>query len=157
MGFFQYFEDFQKGATYRHRPGRTLTESDDSFFSLLTMNHNPLCIDRGLGPQGPQVQHPVAGPLVFSTAVGLSVPDFKGASIASLGYDEIRQLAPVFHGDTIFAETTVLELKELQSRPDRGIVQVETTVRNQRDEVVLTFRRQVLVPRKGRTAEDHLK
>jgi len=153
MSFGRYFEEFRVGAVYKHWPGRTLSEADDSFFSILTMNHNPFHIDAGHAGRTRQAQRVVAGPLVFATAVGMSVPDVSGQCGASLGYDEIKHAAPVFHGDTIYAETEILDLRESQSKPDQGVVQVETKVRNQRGELVLRFRRQVLVPRREHAAE----
>ncbi len=149
MQFGRTFDEFQVGDTYRHEPGRTLTESDNQLFSLLTMNHHPLHIDSHFAARTQHGQRVVVGTLVFSVAVGLSVPDISGKAIANLEYEEIRHLAPVFVGDTIYAESTVLELRESQSKPDRGIVRVATIARNQLGDEVLSFRRRVLVPKSG--------
>lgn len=156
MGFGRYYEEFTPGAVYKHWPGRTITEMDDMLFCMLTMNHNPLHIDAHYAEQTQHGQRLVVGLLVFSTAVGMSVPDVSGKCIANLEYEEIRHLAPVFHGDTIYAETTVLEMRESKSKLDRGIVRVETRVHNQRGETVLSFRRGVLVPKRGFAAEDRM-
>ncbi len=156
MGFGRYYEEFEVGAVYRHRPGRTISEADDTLFCMLTMNHNPLHIDAHYAAQTQHGQRLVAGPLVFSIAVGMSVPDVSGKCIANLDYEEIRHDGPVFHGDTIYAETTVLEMRESRSKRDRGIVKVETRVSNQRDERVLTFRRSVLVPKRGFGVEEQI-
>lgn len=156
MGFGRYYEEFTVGDVYKHWPGRTITEMDDTLFCMLTMNHNPLHIDARYAEHTEHGQRLVVGPLVFSLAVGMSVPDVSGKCIANLEYEEIRHEAPVFHGDTIYAETTVLEKRESRTKPDRGIVRVETRVQNQRGEKVLTFRRSVLVPKKGFAVEDKI-
>ena len=154
--FGRYFEEFTVGDLYRHWPGRTITESDDVLFCMLTMNHNPLHIDAHYAAQTPHGKPLVVGLLVFSTAVGMSVRDVSGKCIANLEYEEVRHHAPVFHGDTIYAETEVLEARPSESKPDRGIVRVETRARNQRGELVLSFRRSLLVPKRGFAAEDRM-
>ncbi len=156
MGFGKYFEEFDVGAVYKHWPGRTISEMDDTLFCMLTMNHNPLHIDAHYAQHSQHGQRLVAGPLVFSIAVGMSVPDISGKCIANLEYETIRHDGPVFHGDTIYAETSVLEKRASRSKPDRGIVRVETRVRNQHGALVLTFRRSVLVPKRGFAVEDRL-
>ncbi len=156
MGFGGYFEEFEVGAVYRHWPGRTISEMDDTLFCMLTMNHNPLHIDAHYSAKTQHGQCLVAGPLVFSLAVGMSVPDVSGKCIANLEYEAVCHEGPVFHGDTIYAETTVLEKRESRSKTDRGVVSVETRVRNQRGERVLSFRRTVLVPKRGFAVEDKL-
>lgn len=154
--FGRYYEEFAVGDVYRHWPGRTLTESDDVLFCMLTMNHNPLHIDAHYAARTQHGRPLVVGLLVFSTAVGMSVADVSGKCIANLEYEAIRHEGPVFHGDTIYAETTVLDKRESESKPDRGVVRVETRVRNQRGETVLTFRRRVLVPKTGHAVEDRM-
>ncbi|MGH2560139.1 MAG: MaoC family dehydratase [Thermomicrobiales bacterium] len=149
MQFGRTFEEFSTGDVYRHEPGRTLTESDNHLFSLLTMNHHPLHLDAHYAARSQHGQRVVVGTLVFSVAVGLSVPDISGKAIANLEYEEIKHLAPVYLGDTIYAETTVLETRESASKPDRGIVRVETRVYNQQGDLVLSFRRRVLAPKRG--------
>jgi acyl dehydratase len=147
MQFGRYFEEFEIGAVYKHWPGRTITEFDDTWFSLMTMNQHPLHIDAHYASQTQHQQRLVNGTLVFSIAVGLSVADVSGRAIANLEYEQIRHLGPTFHGDTIYAETTVLEKTESKSKPDRGVVYVETRVFNQKNETVMTFRRRVLIPK----------
>lgn len=156
MGFGRYFEEFEVGAVFKHWPGRTISEMDDTLFCMLTMNHNPLHIDAHYASHTQHGQRLTAGPLVFSIAVGMSVPDVSGKCIANLEYEAIHHDGPVFHGDTIYAETVVLEKRPSRSKPDRGIVRVETRVRNQRGEQVLSFRRSVLVPKQGFAVEDEL-
>ena len=147
MQFGRYFEEFAVGDVYQHWPGRTINEADDTWFSLMTMNQNPLHIDEHYASQTQHGRRLVNGILVFAIAVGMSVPDVSGRAIANLEYENVKHLGPVFHGDTIYASTRVLEKHASESKPDRGIVTVETTARNQRDEPVLSLRRRVLVPK----------
>lgn len=146
MAFGRYFEEFSVGQHFRHWPGRTISEADDTWFSLLTMNQHPLHIDAHYAAQTQHGQRLVVGTLVFSLAVGMSVADISGRAIANLEYDKIKHTAPVFHGDTIYAESTILEITPSRSRPDRGVVHLKTRAFNQRDETVLTFERRVLIP-----------
>jgi acyl dehydratase len=146
--FGRYFEEFSVGQVFTHWPGRTISEADDTWFSLLTMNQNPLHIDAHYASQTQHGQRLVVGTLVFSIVVGQSVPDISGRAIANLEYEEIKHVAPVFHGDTIYAESRIVDLRESRSKPDRGIVTVETRGFNQRGETVLTFRRRVLIPKR---------
>jgi acyl dehydratase len=148
MAFGRYFEEFSIGECFRHWPGRTISEADDTWFSLLTMNQNPLHIDAHYASQTQHGQRLVVGTLVFSIAVGLSVADISGRAIANLEYEQIKHVAPVFHGDTIYAESEILDTVPSRSRPDRGVVYLETRASNQRGEVVLTFRRRVLIPKR---------
>jgi acyl dehydratase len=148
MGFGRYYEEFTVGEVIKHWPGRTITEFDDTLFCALTMANHPLHIDAHYATGTEFGQRVVVGTLVFSLAVGLTVADVSGRSIANLEYESVRHLAPTFHGDTIYAETTVLDKRESQSKPDRGIVSVETRAVNQRGETVLTFRRRVLIPKR---------
>lgn len=148
MGFDKYFEDFHVGEVFKHWPGRTLTEFDDTWFSLMTMNQHPVHIDENYARQTQHGQRLVNGTLVFSLVVGMSVADISGRAIANLEYEEIKHTAPVFHGDTIYAESKVLEARESKSKPDRGVVYVESKGYNQKGEVVLTLRRRVLVPKR---------
>jgi acyl dehydratase len=146
--FGRCFEEFEIGDVYKHWPGRTITEYDDTLFSMLTMNHNPLHIDAFYCETTQHKQRLVVGPLIFSIALGMSVPDVSGKAIANLEFEHVKHLAPTFHGDTIYAETRVLDKKLSSSKPDRGIVTVETIAYNQRGEDVLSFKRRVMVPTK---------
>jgi acyl dehydratase len=146
--FGRYLEEFEIGQVFRHWPGRTITEADDTWFCLMTMNHHPLHIDAHYASQTQHGQRLVVGTLVFSLVVGMSVADISGRAIANLEYEEVKHVAPVFHGDTIYAESRILEIHESRTKPDRGIVRVETRGFNQRDETVLTFRRRVLIPKR---------
>ena len=143
-----YLEDFQRGDIFKHWPGKTITEMDNHLFSLLSMNHNPLHIDAHhmAGHQHGKIL--VNGMLVISLVVGMSVRDTSGRSIANLEYERITHDGPVFHGDTIYAESEVLDVRESKSRPDRGIVYIESRAHNQRGEQVLTLRRRFLVKKR---------
>ena len=152
MEFGRYFEELEPGDVYKHWPGRTITEYDNSLFCMLTMNHLPLHIDAHYAAGTEFKQRLVVGTLVLSLAVGMSVSDVSGKATANLSYEDVKHLGPVFHGDTIYAQTTVLDRRESKSQPDRGIVHVETIAFNQKQERVLSFRRHVLVPKRGHSA-----
>jgi acyl dehydratase len=153
--FGRYFEDFDVGDLYRHWPGKTITEYDDHLFCLITMNHHPLHTDAHYAEEGTQFKrNVVVGNLVYSLALGMSVPDVSGKAIANLEVESIKHAAPMFHGDTLYAETRVLDKRESSSKPDRGVVTVETRGYNQDGQEVLSFRRKVLVPKRG-TFDDH--
>jgi len=157
----RYLEEFEVGAVYKHWPAKTVTEADDHLFCLLTMNHHPLHINDVYARQSQQGRNVVVGPLVYSLALGMSVSDVSGKAIANLATEELKHPAPVFHGDTLFCESEVLDVKPSQSKPDRGTVRVHTRVLNQDGVLVAEFKRLVLVPRKdsahesaaGRSAE----
>lgn len=151
--FGRYLEECAVGDIFRHWPGKTITESDNNLFSLLTMNHHPLHLDAHYAGQSPHARILVCGPLVISVAVGMSVPDISGRAIANLDYEKITHDAPVFVGDTIYAETEILGARESDTKPDRGVVYVETRAFNQKGERVLTLRRHVLVPTRGSARE----
>ncbi|MSP78692.1 MAG: MaoC family dehydratase [Dehalococcoidia bacterium] len=146
--FGRYLEDFQVGDVYKHWPGRTITESDNTTFSLLTMNQHPLHIDANYADGTQFKQRVVVGPLVYSVVFGMTVSDVSGKAIANLETESLQHTGPVFHGDTLYAETKVLDLRESKSQPDRGIVTVETKGVNQRGQTVVTFRRKVMVPKR---------
>ncbi len=147
MQFGRYLEEFKVGDVYKHWPGRTITESDDMLFCMLTMNHHPLHIDANYAKDSQFGKNVVVGNLVVDIAFGQSVPDVSGKALANLGFDSIQFMGPTFHGDTIYSESEVLEVRESRSQPDRGIVTVETRATNQRGEMIMKFRRSVLVPK----------
>jgi acyl dehydratase len=153
MAFGRYYEEFSVGQVFEHWPGRTITEFDDTWFSLMTMNQNPLHIDEHYARQTQYGARLVNGTLVFSLVVGMSVADVSGRAIANLEYEEIKHVGPVFHGDSIYAESRVLDKRESVGKPDRGIVYIETKGFNQRKELVLTLKRRVLIPRKSARAD----
>jgi acyl dehydratase len=145
----RYLEEFEVGAIYKHWPAKTVTESDDHLFCLITMNHHPLHINDVYASGSQQGKNVVVGPLVYSLALGMSVSDVSGKAIANLATEELSHPNPVFHGDTLFCETEVLDVRESKSKPDRGTVKVHTRVLNQDGVLVAEFKRLVLVPRKN--------
>lgn len=144
-----YYEDFFVGAEIRHALSKTIFESDNNFFSLLTMNHHPVHTNADYAARNQHGKILVVGTLVFSLAVGMTVPDISGKAIANLGYEDIRHLAPMFVGDTLYVKTKILDKRESKSKPDRGIVCVETIGYNQNDVDVISFRRNVLVKKRN--------
>jgi acyl dehydratase len=140
-----YYEDFIIGAEIKHSLSKTIFESDNNFFSLLTMNHHPVHTNIDYAEKNQHGKILVVGTLVFSLVVGMTVPDISGKAIANLIYEEIKHLKPVFINDTIYARTRILDKKESETKADRGIVYVETVGYNQNGEDVISFRRKVLV------------
>jgi acyl dehydratase len=152
--FGRYYEDFEVGDVYKHRPGKTITESDDHLFCAITWNHHPLHTNSHYAETETEFKrNVVVGNLVYSLALGMSVPDVSGKAIANLEVESIRHKVPMFHGDTLYAETTVLDRRESSSKPDRGVVTVETRGYNQDGTEVLSFRRKVMVPKRGTVEE----
>ena len=145
----RYLEDFEVGDVYKHWPAKTITEADDHMFCLLTMNHHPLHINDVYASQSQQGKNVVVGPLVYSIMLGMSVADVSGKAIANLATEEMSHPAPVFHGDTLFVESEVLEVRPSSSKPDRGVVKVKTDAYKQDGTLVATFKRAVLVPRRN--------
>jgi acyl dehydratase len=141
----QYFEEFTKGEIIEHATSKTIFESDNNLFSLLTMNHHPVHTNIDYAEKQQHGKVLVVGTLVFSLAVGITVPDISGKAIANLMYENVEHLAPVFINDTIYAKTEVLDVIPSKTKNDRGIVYVETTAYNQDGVDVLKFRRRVLV------------
>jgi len=152
--FGRYYEDFTVGDVYEHRPGRTLTETDNTWFTLLTMNTHPLHFDAEYGKASEFGRCIVASPLTLAIVVGMSVTDVSQKAIANLVWKEIRMPAPVFAGDTLYAETEVLGKRESASRPTAGLVTVRTLGRNQHGTVVCDFERTILVAKRGHAVED---
>lgn len=150
----RHFEEFEIGAVYPHRPGRTITQADNIWFSLLTLNQHPLHCDEEYGRQSEFGRCIVSSPLTLALLVGMSVQDVSQKAIANLGWRDIRMTAPVFPGDTLYSESEVIEKRPSKSRPEAGIVTVRTTGRNQDGRIVCVFERTILVPKKGRAVDD---
>ena len=150
------FEDFAVGDVYEHRPGRSITESDNTWFTLLTMNQHPLHFDREYAKHSEFGRPLVNSALTLAIVAGMSVSDVSQQAIANLGWTDIVMPAPVFVGDTIYAESEVLEKRESKSRPTQGIVSVETRAHNQDGKLVMSYKRSVLVPKRGHTVEDRM-
>lgn len=140
-----HYEEFEVGVEIKHALSKTIFECDNNFFSLMTMNHHPVHTNLDYAEHNQHGKILVVGTLVFSLAVGMTVPDISGKAIANLGYEEVKHLAPTFINDTIYVRTKVLDKWESKTKSDRGIVYVETIAYNQRGEDVLSFRRKVIV------------
>ena len=140
-----YYDEFIVGEEIHHSLSKTIFESDNNFFSLLTMNHHPVHTNLDYAEKNQHGQILVVGTLVFSLVVGMTVPDISGKAIANLGYEKIKHINPVFLNDTLYAKTYILDKYESKSKNDRGIVYVETIGYNQRGEDVISFKRKVLV------------
>lgn len=144
----RYYEDFTAGDTYQHWPGRTLTAADNTWFTLLTMNQHPIHFDEEYA-KGTEFGKPIVNStLTLAIVVGMSVQDVSQNAIANLGWTDIAMPAPVFNGDTLYAESTVLEKRESKSRPRQGIVTVATRGWKQDGTTVMTFKRSILIPRR---------
>ncbi|WP_336136168.1 MaoC family dehydratase [Natronomonas amylolytica] len=141
----RYFEDFQVGDVYKHPYGRTVTETDNVWLTNLTMNVNPMHFNEAYAAETEFGERLVDGLYVIALAVGMSVTDISANATANLGYDRVRHHAPVFHGDTIFAESEVLSKRESESRDHVGIVTTELRAYNQDDELVLSLERTPMV------------
>jgi len=143
-----YFEDFVVGETIVHAQSKTIFESDNNLFSLLTMNHHPVHINIDYCKDNQYKQILVPGTLVFCLAVHLTVMDISGKAIANLGYENIEHLQPTFINDTIYSRTKILDKRDSKSKNDRGLVYVETTGYNQNGIDVIKFRRNILIKKR---------
>lgn len=145
----RYFEEFAVGDVYKHWPGRTITQQDNIWFTLLTMNTHPLHFDEEYAKTTEFGQTIVSSPLTLSILVGMSVSDVSQRAVANLGWRDIALVHPVYPGDTLYAESEVLEKRESKSRPNQGIVTVRTIGKNQKGKNVCVFERTMLIPKKG--------
>ncbi len=145
----RFFEDFVVGDVYRHRLGRTVTETDNVWFTLLTQNTAPLHVDQHYASQTEFGRPLVNSCFTIALVTGQSVPDVSQNVLANLGWDEVRLPHPLFHGDTVYSSSEVLEVRESKSRPEAGIITVRTSGFTQDGSVVITFRRTVMVYRRG--------
>ncbi|MBE3559820.1 MAG: MaoC family dehydratase [Ktedonobacteraceae bacterium] len=145
----RFFEDFEVGDVYQHPLGRTVTTTDNSWFTLLTQNTAPIHFDHYYAAQTAFGKPLVDSTFTLALVTGQSVTDISQNVFANLGWDEVRLPHPVFEGDTIYSQSEVLATRESRSRPDVGIVTVRTTGYNQRGEVVITFKRTVMVYKRG--------
>ena len=149
-----YYEDFVVGDIYQHPLGRTINEVDNTWFTLLTMNNHPLHFDTEYAAQSEFRKPLVNSCLTLSIVVGMSVSDVSYKAIGNLGWNDIKLTAPVFAGDTLYAQSEVIAKRESQSRPTQGIVTVRTTGLNQHGRTVISYERTVLVPKRGHGVED---
>jgi itaconyl-CoA hydratase len=150
----RYFEDFEVGDIYEHRPGRTISEADNTWFTLLTMNQHPLHFDNAYAAHSEFGRPLVNSAFTLSVVTGMSVSDVSQKAIGNLGWNDIRLTAPVFVGDTIYAESEVLSKRASKKRPTQGIVTVRTTGKKADGTVFMTYERTVLVPMRGHGADD---
>ncbi|QJB69486.1 MaoC family dehydratase [Parasphingorhabdus halotolerans] len=147
--FGRYFEDFEVGHIYEHRPGRTITDTDNVHFTLLTMNTHPVHFDYEFAKNTEFKKPLICSPLTVALMVGMSVSDTSQKAVANLGWDKIKMTKPMFPGDTLYAESEVLEKRESSSRPEQGIVTIKTIGKNQHDDIVCTFERTMLIWKRG--------
>ncbi|HEX5418835.1 MAG TPA: MaoC family dehydratase [Gammaproteobacteria bacterium] len=152
--FGRYYEDFQVGDVYEHHPGRTITETDNTWFTLLTMNHQPLHLDPAYAAKSEFGRPLVNSCLTLAIVVGMSVFDVSYKAIANLGWTDVRLTAPVFAGDTIYAESEVIAKRESESRPTQGIVTVRTRGATNAGKTCITFDRTILIPKRGHAIDD---
>ena len=154
--FGRYFEDFEVGDVYEHRPGKTVTQYDNHLFTLLTLNTHPLHFDVEYAKGTEFGRNLVVSPYTLALLIGMSVTDVSQKAIANLGMDEVKFSAPVFEGDTLYGESEVIAKRESKSRPGQGIVTVKTIGLNQDGVEVCSFLRNVLVPGAGNAVEDRV-
>lgn len=152
----RYYEDFEVGDIYRHPLGRTISESDNTWFTLISMNPNQLHFNKEFGARTEFGRRLVNSTLTLSIVTGLSVSDISQNVFANLGWDQVRLPNPLFIGDTLYAETRVLEKRESKSRPQVGIVQFKTRGFNQDGEVVISFKRTIMVYKRGAAPFDDI-
>ena len=152
--FGRHFEDFAVGDVYEHRPGRTISEADNVWFTLLTMNTHPLHFDHAYAAKSEFKQPLVNSCLTLSMVVGMSVSDVSQKAIGNLGWNDIKLTAPVFIGDTIYAESEVIAKRESATRPGQGIVTVRTLGKKAGGKQFMSFERTVLVPKRGHAVDE---
>ena len=152
--FGRYYDDFVIGDVYEHRPGRTITETDNIWFTLLTMNKHPLHFDNAYAAKTEFKRPLVNSCLTLSIVAGMSVSDVSQKAIGNLGWNDVKLTAPVFVGDTIYAESEVLSKRESASRPNQGLVTVRTIGKKDDGTRFMSFERTVLVPKRGHGVED---
>ena len=150
----RYLEDFRVGDVYEHRPGRTISEADNTWFTLLTMNQHPLHFDAEYAAKSEFGRLVVNSTFTLALVAGMSVSDVSQKTIANLGWDKIRLSAPVFVGDTVYAESEVLAVRESKSRPTQGVVSVKTTGKKADGTVFMTYERTMLIPKRGHAVDD---
>ena len=151
--FGRFYEEFKVGDVYEHRPGRTVTQTENIWFTLLTMNTHPMHFDEEFAKHSEFGRCIICSPFTVALMVGMSVTDVSQKAIANLGWSEIKLTHPLFAGDTLYAESEVLDKRESASRPNAGIVSVRTTGSNQEGKVVCTFERTMLIAKLGYDVE----
>ena len=150
------YEEFIEGDIYEHRPGRTMLDADNTWFTLLTMNQHPLHFDHQYAAKSEFGKPLVNSLFTMSVVAGMTVSDISQKCIANLGFSDVKFSAPVFEGDTLYAESEVISKRTSKSRPHQGIVEVKTRAFNQNKVKVMSFTRQVLVPFEGHAVDDKI-
>ncbi|MFL5953311.1 MAG: MaoC family dehydratase [Gaiellaceae bacterium] len=149
-GFGRWYDEFTVGDVYKHWPGRTITDAEDHLFCMLTMAASPIHMDAHYAAtEMDGGRNLVIGTFVYAALLGMSVPDTSGKALAALGTEQLRHVAPLHHGDTLYGESTVVEARPSRSRPTAGIVTIETRGYNQERTLVCEFRRSFLVPQRA--------
>jgi itaconyl-CoA hydratase len=149
-----YWEDFEPGETFEHRPGRTVLDVDNTWFTLLTLNIQQVHFDAAYAAKTEWKKMLVDSTLTLALLTGMSVRTVSAKVVANLGWDKVKATHPVFAGDTLYAESTVLAKRESKSRPTQGIVTVSTRGVNQDGTEVMSFERTMLVHRRGHSPEE---
>jgi itaconyl-CoA hydratase len=148
-----YYEDFEPGDTFEHRPGRTITDVDNIWITLLTLNVQPVHFDAAYAAKTEWKKMLVDSTLTLALLTGMSVRTVSAKVVANLGWDKVKATHPVFAGDTLYAESTVLSKRESKSRPTQGIVTVATRGVNQNSVEVMSFERTMLIYKRGQSPE----
>jgi acyl dehydratase len=144
----RYYDDYAVGDVFKHWPGRTVRDYDNTMFTLMTMNTNPIHFDEHYASQTQHGRCLVNGTLVFAIVVGMSVKDVSETAIANLEYETVKHLGPTYAGDTLYAESEILDKIDSKSKNDRGILYLETRAWNQHKEPVMSLRRRVMLLRR---------
>ncbi len=152
----RYYEEFEVGHVYQHRPGRTISEADNTWFTLLTMNTHPLHFDAEYGAASEFGQILVNSAFTVALIGGMSVSDVSQKAVANLGWNNIKLPAPVFVGDPLYAESEITGKRESKSRPNDGIVDVKSIGKKADGTIVCTYDRTILVPKRGHAVEDKM-
>jgi acyl dehydratase len=150
----RYFEEFEIGDVYEHRPGRTLPDTDNIQFSLMTMNNHPMHCDAAFAEKSEFGKLLINSGLSLAVVLGMTVPDVSGKAVANLGWNDIKLTAPVFAGDTIYAESEVLDKRESKSRPNQGIITVKTLGKKADGTIFMSFERNVLIQKREGSTDD---
>jgi itaconyl-CoA hydratase len=149
-----YYEDFEPGDVFEHRPGRTVLDVDNTYFTLLTLNIQEVHFDAAYAAKTEWKKMLVDSTFTLALLTGMSVRTVSAKVVANLGWDKVKATHPVFAGDTLYAESTVLHKRDSKSRPMQGIVTVSTRGVNQDGAEVMSFERTMLVHRRGHSPEE---
>ena len=149
-----YYEDFEPGDTFEHRPGRTVLDVDNTYFTLLTLNVQPVHFDAAYASKTEWKKMLVDSTFTLALLTGMSVRTVSAKVVTNLGWDKVKATHPVFAGDTLYAETQILSKRESKSRPTQGIVTVATRGINQDGKVVMSFERTMLIYKRGHSPEE---